>query len=78
MIGRSDTWDVRLPGTKLYVNKSYLDTPRLGVGVFTIDVGSPILSGSARVHLLNATVTISLKTKADNRQYGACCDWGKS
>ena len=62
-VSRADYWDVRLPGTKYYTNRTYLDTPRLPGGYLslTTDEGSKISAGVARVHLFNASVTMSLE-----------------
>jgi len=56
----SDTWDIRLPDSDLYVNRSYLDTPRLGVGHLELDLGTHIVGGSARIRLHTATVELNL------------------
>jgi hypothetical protein len=61
-VARADYWDVRLPGTKYYANRSYLDTPRLPGGYLTLTApaGATISSGVARVHLANASLTMEL------------------
>ena len=69
-VSRADYWDVRLPGTKYYTNRTYLDTPRLPGGYLSLTAtkGSKISAGMARVHLFNASVTMSLElTAADGK-----------
>ena len=62
-VSRADYWDVRLPGTKYYADMMYRDTPRLPGGFLTLAApvaGSMIVAGSARIHLANASMTMTL------------------
>jgi hypothetical protein len=62
-VSRADYWDVRLPGTKYYLDENYIDTPRLPGGFLTLTppAGVTLTGGSARVHLYNASMQISLQ-----------------
>ena len=61
-VSRADYWDVRLPGTKYYADMMYHDTPRLPGGFLTLaaPAAGSIVAGSARIHLANASMTMTL------------------
>ena len=63
-VARADVWDVRLRGRPHFTNKMYLDTPRLGVGTFSITPadGSGVVGGTARMHLRRGLFSINVST----------------
>lgn len=65
-VSRADYWDVRLPNTTHSVDAMYADTPRLTAGYFTVTPppNVTVSAGSARMHLYNASASLSLVTNS--------------
>ena len=70
-ISRADYYDVRLRRSKYFLDNSVMDTPRMPGGVLRLEPTSTaaadqFVTGSARVHLYNASIAVQLRTASGN------------